>query len=111
MLMTVALGALLAVAFPFVERRAEEPILPLGLFRNRVFTVTSLIGFVVGLALFGSITYLPLYLQVVNGHTPNRVGFVNSIFPPNDGVWRAGWFVPNESESADALPLGGIGCT
>ena len=51
----------------FVERRAAEPILPLALFRNRIFSVTSAIGFIVGLALFGSVTYLPLYLQIVKG--------------------------------------------
>jgi hypothetical protein len=55
------------VAFVLVERRAAEPILPLALFRNRVFTVTSAIGFIVGLALFGAVTYLPLYLQIVKG--------------------------------------------
>ena len=43
------------------------------LFRNRVFAVTSAIGFIVGLALFGAITYLPLFLQVVQGRQPDRV--------------------------------------
>jgi len=42
------------------KRRAEEPILPLSLFENRTFALTSAIGFIVGLALFGSVTYLPL---------------------------------------------------
>ncbi len=72
-LMMVAGGILLAV-FPFVERRASEPILPLELFRNRVFAVTSAVGFIVGLALFGAITYLPLYLQVVKGQSPTSSG-------------------------------------
>jgi EmrB/QacA subfamily drug resistance transporter len=64
----VAMGVIalvLLVAFPFVEARAAEPILPLELFRNRTFTVTSAIGFIVGFALFGAVTYLPLYLQIV----------------------------------------------
>ena len=56
------------------ERRAAEPVLPLGLFRNRVFASTSAVGFIVGLALFGSITYLPLYLQIVKGASRDRVG-------------------------------------
>ena len=56
--------------------QAAEPILPLELFRNRVFTVTSAIGFIVGLALFGAITYLPLYLQVVKGHSPTTSGLL-----------------------------------
>jgi EmrB/QacA subfamily drug resistance transporter len=70
------LGVLLLVAFALVERRAAEPIVPPALFRNRIFTVTSAIGFIVGLALFGAITYLPLYLQVVKGHGPTDSGLV-----------------------------------
>jgi EmrB/QacA subfamily drug resistance transporter len=60
--------------FIFTERRAAEPVLPLGLFRNGVFSVTSAIGLVVGFALFGSVTYLPLFLQVVNGASPTGSG-------------------------------------
>jgi DNA-binding MarR family transcriptional regulator len=71
--MLVAGVGLLAL-FPFVEARAAEPILPLELFRNRTFTLTSAIGFIVGLALFGSITYMPLYLQIVKGASPTRSG-------------------------------------
>ncbi|HZO96634.1 MAG TPA: MDR family MFS transporter [Gaiellaceae bacterium] len=70
----IALGTGLLAVFPFVEARATEPIVPLVLFRNRTFVVTSAIGFVVGLALFGSVTYLPLYLQVVKGHSPTSSG-------------------------------------
>ena len=70
----LVVGVLLLVAFPFVEMRASEPILPLELFRNRIFVVTSAIGFIVGLALFGAITYLPLYLQIVKGHSPTGSG-------------------------------------
>ena len=70
----IALGVVLTALFVAAERRAEEPILPLGLFRNRVFTVTSIVGFIVGLALFGSVTYLPLYLQIVKGHSPTASG-------------------------------------
>src|SRR5438046_6930780 len=72
----LAVGIVTLVAFPFAERRAAEPILPLELFRNRVFVVTSAVGFIVGLALFGSITYLPLYLQVVKGHSPTSSGLL-----------------------------------
>jgi EmrB/QacA subfamily drug resistance transporter len=57
-----------------VEGRAAEPVLPPHLFKNRVFSVTSAIGFVVGFALFGSITYLALFLQVVNGASPTGSG-------------------------------------
>ena len=69
-------GVVLLVVFPFVEHRAAEPILPLGLFRNRIFDVTSAIGFIVGLALFGAITFLPLYLQVVKGHSAKVAGLL-----------------------------------
>jgi EmrB/QacA subfamily drug resistance transporter len=68
------LGVVLGVLFVWAESRAEEPILPLELFRNRVFRVTSAVGFVVGLALFGSVTYLPIYLQIVKGHSPTESG-------------------------------------
>ncbi len=68
-------GALvLLVAFVAVERRAAEAVLPPRLFGNRVFSVTSAIGLIVGFALFGSVTYLPLFLQVVNGASPTGSG-------------------------------------
>ena len=61
-------------AFVFAERRAPEPVLPLRLLANRVFSVTSAVGFVVGFALFGAVTYLPLFLQVVKGASPTGSG-------------------------------------
>jgi EmrB/QacA subfamily drug resistance transporter len=70
----IVLGSVLLVAFLFVERRAAEPILPLELFRNRIFSVCAAIGFIIGLALFGSITYLPLFLQIVRGRSPTSSG-------------------------------------
>jgi EmrB/QacA subfamily drug resistance transporter len=74
-IVVLAAGSALAVAaFLFVERRAREPILPLSLFRNPVFVVASVVGFIVGLAMFGSVTYLPLYLQVVKSATPSGSG-------------------------------------
>jgi EmrB/QacA subfamily drug resistance transporter len=76
MITLLALGFVLLAAFVFVEARAAEPILPLRLFRNRVFTVTSAVGFIIGLALFGALTYLPLYLQDVKGHSPTTSGLL-----------------------------------
>jgi EmrB/QacA subfamily drug resistance transporter len=70
----VVLGVGLLAVFLVVEGRVVEPILPLSLFRNRVFAVTSAIGFIIGLALFGSVTYLPLFLQIVRGRSPTSSG-------------------------------------
>jgi len=67
-------GVALLALFPFVERRASEPILPLSLFRNRIFVVSSAVGFIIGIALFGAITFLPLFLQIVRGRTPTSSG-------------------------------------
>ncbi|MGH7656890.1 MAG: MDR family MFS transporter, partial [Gemmatimonadales bacterium] len=75
--MMIGLGVISALAiigFVAAERRAAEPVLPLGLFRNRTFTLTAAIGLIVGVALFGSVTYIPLFLQVVNGATPTGSG-------------------------------------
>jgi len=71
---TAAAGLVALVLFLLVERRAAEPILPLHLFRNPAFSVTSVVALIVGFAMFGSITYLPLYLQVVKGATPTGSG-------------------------------------
>lgn len=60
-------GVALLVAWVYVERRAVEPIIPLALFRLPAFSTSSAIGFIVGFAMFGALTYLPLYLQVVHG--------------------------------------------
>ncbi|WP_229242712.1 MDR family MFS transporter [Cellulosimicrobium marinum] len=69
-----ALAVLALVAFVLVEQRAPEPVLPLRLFRNRVFSTAAVIGFAVGFAMFGAITYLPLYLQQVKGSSPTASG-------------------------------------
>jgi EmrB/QacA subfamily drug resistance transporter len=67
-------GVLLVGLFMGVERRAAEPILPLHLFRLRTFSVTSVVGFIVGFAMFGAITYLPAFFQVVRGISPTISG-------------------------------------
>jgi EmrB/QacA subfamily drug resistance transporter len=78
----VALIGLLA--FLRAESRAAEPILPLALFRNRIVAVTSAIGFVIGFALFGALTYLPLFQQVVRGASPTASGL--QLIPVMAGV-------------------------
>ncbi len=73
--LAVAGVALLAV-FVTHERRAREPVLPLRLFRDPIFTVSNGASFIVGLAMFGVIIFVPLYLQVVNGASPTRSGLL-----------------------------------
>ncbi|MEU6058050.1 MDR family MFS transporter [Streptomyces sp. NPDC047097] len=68
------LGAVLLAFFVRVERRAAEPVLPLKLFRIRTFALVSVISFVIGFAMFGAMTYLPTFLQVVQGVTPTMSG-------------------------------------
>jgi EmrB/QacA subfamily drug resistance transporter len=60
--------------FIVVERRAVEPVLPLGLFTNRAFWVSAAVAMIVGFALFGSVTYLPVFLQVARGVSPTASG-------------------------------------
>jgi predicted MFS family arabinose efflux permease len=67
-------GLVLAVVFVLVERRATEPIIPMRLFGNPIFSNASLYGFLIGVAMFGSMIFLPVYLQVVDGMSPTRSG-------------------------------------
>ena len=76
MLAAIVGGVALLCLFPLVEARAAEPILPLELFRNQTFRTTSAIGFVIGFALFGSVTFIPLYLQIVKGYSPTGSGLL-----------------------------------
>lgn len=69
-----ALAVVLLGLFVLQERRAAEPVLPLRLFRNPVFAVTSGSGLVVGVAMYGAIVFVPLYLQIVNGTSPTQSG-------------------------------------
>jgi EmrB/QacA subfamily drug resistance transporter len=70
----IAAAVVLLPLFVLAEQRAAEPILPLELFRNRIFAVSSAIGFVVGLALFGAIVYMPVFLQIVKSESPTGSG-------------------------------------
>jgi EmrB/QacA subfamily drug resistance transporter len=72
----LAAGALLSVLFLFVEARASEPILPLRLFRRPTFSIANGAGFILGFGMFGSIIYVPLYLQIVKGETPTASGLL-----------------------------------
>ncbi len=67
-------SALVLGAFVIVERRAAEPVLPIRLFSDRVFTVCTVLSFVVGFAMLGALTFLPTYLQYVRGVSPTISG-------------------------------------
>ena len=69
-----AIATVLLVVFLFHENRAPEPILPLTLFKNHTFSLTSVLGFVIGAGMFGAIVMLPLYLQVVKGNSATVAG-------------------------------------
>ena len=62
-----AVGVVALVAFVLVELRAEEPVLPLRLFRSSVFTASNIASFAVSMVMFGSIIYIPVYAQGVLG--------------------------------------------
>jgi len=71
-LVTVAAG----VAFGLTEARAAEPMLPLHVFRNRNFSNSMVLTFLTGLAMFGAMTFLPLYQQTVQGESPTVSGLM-----------------------------------
>ncbi len=76
-LLLFALGAAgLAIFIPVEMRRGHEAILPLGLFRRGGIALTSAINFTIGVGIFGTVTTLPLFLQMVQGRTPTQAGLV-----------------------------------
>lgn len=84
---SLALGALAVgglIAFVAIEFRAAEPILPMWLFKMNVFWVTSVIGLIVGVAMFGAITFVPIYLQIAKGATPTGSGLL--LIPMTVGI-------------------------
>ena len=68
------LGLVLLALFVARERRAPEPVMPLALFRSGVFRVSSAMAFLIGLAMFGAIVFIPLFLQLVYGASPTSSG-------------------------------------
>jgi EmrB/QacA subfamily drug resistance transporter len=70
----LGLGLALAVLFVVVERRVSEPIIPLELFRDSVFSFSILYTFITGFAMFGAMIFIPMYLQVVDGMSPTVSG-------------------------------------
>ena len=79
-----AVGVVLIGAFIWWERRVEEPLLPPRLFQNRIFSIGSALGLLVGCALFGGVVFLPLFLQVVSGVSATSSGLL--ILPLTAGI-------------------------
>ena len=73
-LLLTALSAAALSGFVAQERRAADPVVPLQLFANRAFAAAGLSAFMVGMAMFGAITFLPLYLQIVDGASATEAG-------------------------------------
>ena len=71
---SLSIALVLVLLFLYQESRTQEPILPLTLFKNHTFTVTSILGLVIGAGMFGAIVMLPLYLQVVKGDSATSAG-------------------------------------
>ncbi|WP_426707882.1 MDR family MFS transporter [Corynebacterium auriscanis] len=69
---TVIFGA----AFVLIERRAEDPLIPMGLFRARNFVLATSAGLIVGVAMFGTLAYLPTYIQMVHNMSPTAAGLM-----------------------------------
>jgi EmrB/QacA subfamily drug resistance transporter len=70
----LTVGLILTGLFIWWESKAKEPIIPLSLFKNHTFTLTSILGAIIGAGMFGAIVMLPLYLQVVKNDTATTAG-------------------------------------
>lgn len=73
------MSIVLLIAFIRQEQRAKEPVLPLRLFRNSIFSIVNIVGFIIGLAMFGTMIFIPVYLQVVKGMSATMSGIL--LFP------------------------------
>ncbi|MCS5718776.1 MFS transporter [Herbiconiux sp. CPCC 205763] len=72
----IVLTVVSAVAFVMIERRSSEPVIPMSLFKNRNFTLTTLGGLAIGISMFGAIGYMPTFLQIVNSVNATQSGFM-----------------------------------
>jgi EmrB/QacA subfamily drug resistance transporter len=84
--LALLIGAVaLGIAFVLIELRAREPIIPMRLFRNPIFRVGNVYGFLAGIVMFGTIIFLPLYLQAVQGMSPTLSGL--ALLPAMVGIF------------------------
>ena len=89
-LATFAAAALLLAIFLWAEARAPEPVLPLALFKNRIIAVASVAGALSGAAMFGVTSFVPLFVQGVEGGTATDAG---AVVAPMSMCWPAGSIV------------------
>lgn len=101
--------AVLAVLFVLRERHARQPMLPLSLFDNRLFSLTSLIGLLVNVAFYGLIFVLSLYFQQVNGFSPLATGL--AFLPMMGAVLPMNLLAPHASERFGAPATIATGAT
>lgn len=78
------------VSFIYIETKASDPILPLGLFKKNVFWVTSALNFVAGVVMFGSLVFLPTFFQLAKGNSPTESGL--QMVPMTVGILLASTF-------------------
>lgn len=90
----VILAALFLAAFLLIERRAEEPIIPLDLFRLRLFTLSCAVATIASMGVFGAISYLPLYLQGVTGTSASHAGIALLLLSVG---WTAGSVIAGQT--------------
>lgn len=72
----IVVTVIAAVAFVLIERRSAEPVIPMSLFTNRNFTLTTLGGLAIGISMFGALGYMPTFLQIVNSVNATESGFM-----------------------------------
>jgi hypothetical protein len=108
-------GVALLAAFVWQERRAAEPILPLQLFRSRIFSVANAMGFTIGMAMFGAIIFIPLFLQIVYGVSaqssglrtiPLMAGLLGSAILSGRAISRIGRYRPFPIAGTAVLVVG-----
>jgi EmrB/QacA subfamily drug resistance transporter len=105
-------GLVLAAILVMVESRASEPIIPLRLFSNKVFTPTVVFTALMGVAMFGGIIFLPVYFQVVQGMTPTESGL--ALLPMIVGIFTTSIGAGNlmtRTGRYKAFPIIGAGVT
>ena len=90
----IVLGMMFIAGFYFVEQRAVEPIMPLDLFRPRLFKTSAAVATLAAMGVFGAVSYLPLYLQGVRGLSASRAGMVLLFVSI---AWTGGSFIAGQT--------------